>query len=40
MLGPMFFGDVPGFDEILRAAGEFESQFNALSMGKSPWQSA
>ena len=34
MLGPMFFGEVPGFDEILRAADEFERQFNALSIGK------
>jgi len=28
MLGPMFFGDVPKFDEILAAVGEFEKQFN------------
>jgi predicted nucleotidyltransferase component of viral defense system len=28
MLGPMFFGEVPDFAEILRAAGEFETTFN------------
>jgi len=28
MLGPMFFGDVPDFDEILRIAGDFEKRFN------------
>lgn len=28
MLGPMFFGKVPSFDEILQAVGEFEQQFN------------
>lgn len=28
MLGPMFFGDVPDFDGILRAVGEFERTFN------------
>lgn len=28
MLGPMFFGDAPSFEEILRAVGEFESRFN------------
>lgn len=28
MLGPMFFGDVPDFDEILGAASEFERRFN------------
>lgn len=28
MAGPMFFGDVPSFDEILRAVGEFEQRFN------------
>jgi predicted nucleotidyltransferase component of viral defense system len=28
MLGPMFFGDVPKFEEILLAAGEFEKRFN------------
>jgi len=29
MLGPMFFGEVPTFDEILRLVGEFEQTFNA-----------
>lgn len=28
MLGPMFFGQVPTFDEILTAVGRFEQQFN------------
>jgi hypothetical protein len=28
MLGPMFFGDVPKFDEILRDASDFEQRFN------------
>lgn len=31
MLGPMFFGEVPDFDEILHAVGEFEQQFNRRS---------
>ena len=29
MLGPMFFGEVPDFDEIMEAVGEFEKTFNA-----------
>jgi hypothetical protein len=29
MLGPMFFGEVPAFAEILRVVGEFENTFNA-----------
>lgn len=28
MLGPMFFGEVPAFDEILPVVGEFEAVFN------------
>jgi len=28
MQGQMFFGEVPTFDEILRAVGEFQKQFN------------
>lgn len=28
MLGPMFFGDVPDFDEIMRVVSEFERRFN------------
>lgn len=28
MLGPMFFGEVPAFDEILRVVREFEAVFN------------
>lgn len=28
MLGPMFFGDVPGFDQLLGAVAEFEQRFN------------
>lgn len=31
MLGPMFFGDVPDFDDILDAVGDFERTFNALA---------
>lgn len=29
MLGPMFFGEVPHFDEIMDTVGEFEKTFNA-----------
>ena len=29
MLGPMFFGEVPDFDEIMKAVSEFEKTFNA-----------
>ncbi len=28
MLGPMFFGDIPSFEEILRIVGEFEKRIN------------
>jgi hypothetical protein len=28
MLGPMFFGDVPTFEEILEVVGDFEQRFN------------
>jgi hypothetical protein len=28
MRGEMFFGEVPAFDEILRAVGDFEKRFN------------
>lgn len=31
MQGPMFFGDAPGFDDILSVVGEFAAQFNAAS---------
>lgn len=31
MLGPMFFGDVPDFDEIMRTVSEFEKTFNATA---------
>jgi hypothetical protein len=31
MLGPMFFGDVPDFDEIMGAVSEFEKTFNATA---------
>jgi predicted nucleotidyltransferase component of viral defense system len=30
MIGPMFFGDVPQFAEILELAGQFERRFNQL----------
>jgi hypothetical protein len=28
MRGPMFFGETPDFDEILRVVGDFEQRFN------------
>jgi hypothetical protein len=28
MLAEMFFGDVPDFDEILKAVSSFEKEFN------------
>ena len=31
MLGPMFFGEVPTFDEILQVIGKFETEFNRQS---------
>ncbi len=31
MLGPMFFGDAPDFDEIMRAVRKFEVTFNATA---------
>lgn len=31
MQGPMFFGDVPTFDELLRVVGTFEQRFNAAA---------
>ncbi len=31
MLGPMFWGSVPSFDEILRVVADFERRFNELS---------
>ncbi|MBU3742740.1 MAG: nucleotidyl transferase AbiEii/AbiGii toxin family protein [Candidatus Kapabacteria bacterium] len=31
MLGPMFFGDVPDFDEIMEAVSKFEKTFNATA---------
>jgi predicted nucleotidyltransferase component of viral defense system len=31
MLGPMFFGETPGFDEILVAVAAFEKAFNATA---------
>ncbi|MFO1477802.1 MAG: nucleotidyl transferase AbiEii/AbiGii toxin family protein [Verrucomicrobiota bacterium] len=32
MLGPMFFGEVPTFDDIMAVVGEFEKQFNQRSV--------
>ena len=32
MLGPMFFGDTPTFDELMAAAAAFETTFNATSL--------
>jgi hypothetical protein len=31
MLGPMFFGEVPTFDAILKVVGKFEREFNATA---------
>ena len=31
MLGPMFFGETPGFDEMMTAAKDFENAFNATA---------
>lgn len=31
MLGPMFFGAVPTFEEILRVVGEFEQLFKLFN---------
>ena len=31
MRGPMFFGEMPSFDEILRVVGDFEQQFNGTA---------
>jgi predicted nucleotidyltransferase component of viral defense system len=31
MLGPMFFGETPSFEEMMAAAQEFESAFNAIA---------
>lgn len=31
MQGPMFFGDVPAFDDLLRGVGEFQDRFNQQS---------
>jgi hypothetical protein len=30
MLGPMFYGDAPTFDEMMGVVAEFESTFNAV----------
>ena len=31
MLGPMFFGDTPTFEDMMTAAEEFEKAFNATA---------
>ena len=31
MLGPMFFGETPSFDDIIILAAEFEKTFNATA---------
>jgi hypothetical protein len=33
MLGPMFFGTTPTFDDLMATIGEFESEFNATASG-------
>jgi predicted nucleotidyltransferase component of viral defense system len=32
MLGPMFFGDTPTFEQLMHAAAEFETTFNAIAL--------
>jgi len=39
MQGPMFFGKVPSFDEILRVVGDFERQFNQSAPSPPPGRS-
>lgn len=36
MLGPMFFGETPSFEEIITIAADFEKTFNATSEPDSP----
>lgn len=36
MLGPMFFGEVPSFDEILSVAVEFQNRFNQHGLPSRP----
>lgn len=36
MLGPMFFVETPGFEEIITLAADFESAFNASEPPGSP----
>ena len=36
MLGPMFFGDVPTFDEMIAAAADFAIRFNATAPAAPP----
>ena len=31
MLGPMFFGEIPTFEQMMAAAAEFEKTFNATA---------
>jgi len=31
MLGPLFFGDSPTFEQMMTAAAEFETAFNATA---------
>jgi len=40
MLGPMFFGETPGFEEIITLAANFESAFNASAAPKPPAESS
>ena len=35
MRGPMFFGEMPSFEEILRVVGDFEQQFNRTATATS-----
>ena len=36
MLGPMFFGTTPRFDDLMATIGEFESEFNATAAARNP----
>jgi hypothetical protein len=36
MLGPMFFGETPSFEEIITLAADFEKTFNASAKPNTP----
>ncbi len=39
MLGPMFFGETPGFEDIITLAADFEAAFNASATSESSGES-